>query len=145
MQFLEDRRVLYREVDRENPEQSIQSAIKIRDYLTAQMEKLAPESDLLVYLRDLREACRTFCDDASEYLRLGGSGFLGLPRRVVYVERDTNEMVVLEEYDYGDDPPDFFRALDRFRAEAGQQLSWISTRYKIDVAEELRTILPSER
>lgn len=80
--FLEDRRVLYREVDREHPEHSIQSAMTIREYLTTQIEGLAPQSDLLTRLRSIRDACRAFCDEADEYLRLGGSGFLGLPKKI---------------------------------------------------------------
>lgn len=67
---------------------------------------------------------------------------LGYQKRSGYVERGSDEFIVLEEYDYGDNPPDFYRALERLRGQVGQELDWIGTRYKIEIKGDLKTILP---
>ncbi|WP_233842929.1 DUF6650 family protein [Dyella sp. 2HG41-7] len=60
--FLEDRRVLYVPSEMEVPEHGVQSALRIREFLTSELGRLTGEGQLAQSLRAMRAACRKFLD-----------------------------------------------------------------------------------
>lgn len=62
MDFLADRRVLWRSIDLEVPRYSIDSVLEIRRYLTIELQRHGQNDELSALLRQLRAACRRFLE-----------------------------------------------------------------------------------
>jgi hypothetical protein len=60
--FLEDRRVLFVPSEMEIPFHGVQSVLRIREFLTAELGGLSGDSQLTQSLRAMRAACRKFLD-----------------------------------------------------------------------------------
>ncbi|WP_363318590.1 DUF6650 family protein [Hydrogenophaga sp.] len=58
--FLEDRRVLYAPSEMESPQHCVDSVLRMRDFLTAELGKLPQDAELARTLRPMRAACRKF-------------------------------------------------------------------------------------
>jgi hypothetical protein len=58
--FLEDRRVLFVPSEMEVPDHCVESVLRIREFLTAELGKLDAEKELALSLRAMRAACRKF-------------------------------------------------------------------------------------
>ena len=65
--FLEDRRVLYRPEELENPKHCIASINEIRKFLTEKINDLNQNSELSQNLRIMRAACRKFLDSSEAF------------------------------------------------------------------------------
>lgn len=62
--FLEDRRVLYVPSEMELPHHCVESVLRIREFLTAELGKLDSETEIAKRLRAMRAACRKFLGTA---------------------------------------------------------------------------------
>jgi hypothetical protein len=113
--FLEDKRLLYQDPDREDPELSVLSAIKIREDITAHLPTLRSKSRVSAPARLIRDAAREFCSNVDAYFAAGGNLSIGLP--VALME----DGKILEVYD-NSSVPDFYEALARLRNQAGTQI-----------------------
>ena len=58
--FLEDRRVLYVPSEMELPHHCVESVLRIREFLTAELGTLDSENEVAKSLRAMRAACRKF-------------------------------------------------------------------------------------
>jgi len=58
--FLEDRRVLYTPSEMELPHHCVESVLRIRDFLTAELGEMQTDQELAKSLRAMRSACRKF-------------------------------------------------------------------------------------
>ena len=65
--FLEDRRILYNNIDLEYPNNCFESVCDIRIYLTGKMEDITPDTNLYNYLIAMRIACRKFSNLQFDY------------------------------------------------------------------------------
>lgn len=74
---LADRRVLFNQCAWEMPEHCVMSVLDIREGLTDLLERLPTDAAIAADLRELRAACRRFCDA----LRPLDSALLDLPPR----------------------------------------------------------------
>jgi len=117
--FLEDRRVLYNPGEMEVPHYCVSSVLEIRKFLTEQIPT-ASDNNLQDSLKAMRNACRKFLDligGEKESLKLGGQ----------YVSWDTWV---------------FNSALGELRGVFGIHVAKIAVSYKIDVENDLASILP---
>jgi len=142
--FLEDRRVLYMPIDREYPEHCVQSVLAIREFCTGMLARISDTSALHPPVRLIRGACRQFCDDASAFLAAGGNLCGGLPLRKLYVDPETGQRTVIEEYD-NSNVPDFDEALARLRQEVGAQAQAVVRDFDLGTEWQLATIFPERR
>jgi len=67
--YLEDKRVLYNSYELENPYHCLQSVIKIREFLTEQLNNVERNSNIDAILRGMRTACRKLTDVSSKVFR----------------------------------------------------------------------------
>jgi hypothetical protein len=118
--FLEDRRVLYNPTELEIPHHCISSVVEIRHFLTEVLADLDQKSELANNVRTMRAACRKFLDAAQ-----------GL-------ERD--HLLSFSRSNYSS--WEFYGSLGEMRGIFGICLSHILLAYKLDIEEELATILP---
>ena len=89
----------------------------------------------------MRGACREFCDAAEFFREAGGSLWIGLPKGILYVDRDGNDSRVIAEYDnYG--VPDFWEALAILRDKVGYHADAIVRKYNLGVEWQLSSIFP---
>jgi hypothetical protein len=117
--FLEDRRVLYAPWDVEVPDHCVESILEIRKFLTVQLGQLDDhDDDVAPHLRAMRAACRQFLDTA-------GFG-IGSP------------------WMHGPPGWRFNDALGELRAVFGIHVAQLSTKFGIDIEDDLATILPPE-
>jgi hypothetical protein len=121
--FLEDRRVLRNVSVREDVENCVQSVLKIREYLTAELSKLDSESELGQSLRAMRAACRKFLDKVQKHNIQGGGGIGSLPIHQSAIFNGT---------------------LGEMRGVFGMHVTKIASSYGLDVSDELVGILPNE-
>lgn len=74
--FLEDRRVLFIPSEMEVPCHCVKSVLRIREFLTKELENLDADRELTLSLRAMRAACRKFLAtveaDDSRAIRFGG-------------------------------------------------------------------------
>jgi hypothetical protein len=118
--FLEDRRVLYAPWDVEVPEHCVESILEIRKFLTVQLGQLDDhDDDVAPHLRAMRAACRQFLETA------GGFG-------------NTRPWM------HGPPGWRFNDALGELRAVFGIHVAQLSTKFGIDIEDDLATILPPE-
>jgi hypothetical protein len=121
--YLEDRRVLFNPSSLEIPAHCVQSIIEIRHYLTDELSRLNPKSELAVILQALRAACRKFLNQTEK----------------------PNDEIIKFGVDKGHWASwHFLPALGELRGVFGMYLAMISTSYGLDIGDELATILPEK-
>lgn len=118
--FLEPRRVLYAPMGIEALCSSIESLVKIKDYLTTEIQNMHEDSELSSYTRAMRKACNKFLStfpdskhDKCIYCKPGG-----------------------EEYQV------FILSLGELRTVFGIMIGQISKSFGIDVEDDLAEIIP---
>lgn len=120
--FLEDRRVLFAPSEMELPEHCVSSVLKMREFLTAELAKLDPTSELAVGLRAIRAACRKFLDTVEVDER----------RAVMFgAERGHWASWV------------FNGAVGELRGVVGVHVARIAAAHGLDVEDQLAAILPA--
>jgi Family of unknown function (DUF6650) len=121
--FLEDRRVLYQPSEQELPTLCVDSVLQIRLFLTSEIGKLGNKSELATNLRAMRAACRKFLDT------------VGVEDRdiVRYARQDGHYASWT-----------FYGALGEMRGVFGVHLARIAVRFRLDVEDDLATLLPAE-
>lgn len=115
--FLEDRRVLFSPHEWETPRHSVQSVIEIRHHLSEEIGKLGSGSRLAGSLRAMRAACRKFLDNVGTH----GSN---------------------ENFHGGFQSFIFFTAIGEMRGTFGIHIAQIAAEFRLDVEDELASILP---
>ncbi|MGH8543857.1 MAG: DUF6650 family protein [Gammaproteobacteria bacterium] len=123
MEFLADRRVLWRSIDLEVPSYSIEFVLEIRRYLTEELQRHGQEDELANLLRQLRAACRRFIEAVDPVMHRSGW-------------HNWFDMLELDRWEVGD-------AFGALRATFGQGIAVLSSRWGFDVPDELEAILPA--
>ena len=120
--FLEDRRVLYVPSEMEQPHQCVESVLRIREFLTAELGSLDSKTSIAQSLRALRAACRKFHD-------------------TVNVEKGA---IIRHGAEYGHYASWLFNgALGELRGVFGVHIATLAASYGLDVEGELASILPA--
>jgi hypothetical protein len=114
--FLEDRRVLYEPYEVKVPHLCISSITGIRDFLTELIADHAGSKDLEISLRSMRAACRKFMAIVSSIP----------PSDITMNNRDFNQ------------------ALGELRGVIGIHVGLLAMKYRLDVEDDLASILPTE-
>jgi hypothetical protein len=120
--FLEDRRVLYAPDEMEAPSHCVHSLIEIRHMLTGELGKLDSNSELTASLRAMRAACRKFLD------RVGTDG-----RDVIHFANHPGHYASWT----------FYGSLGELRGTFGLHVAKIAALFKLDVEDNLASILPA--
>ena len=119
--FLEDRRLLFNPFHMECLGDCVQSAVKIREFLTEEIGKLpSKDSALAEHLRAMRAACRQYLDN----VQVSGRG------RIIH------------PYGDGYGSQEFFTALGELRAAMGFRIGILAVMYGLSVDGDLEKILP---
>ncbi|WP_155128680.1 DUF6650 family protein [[Actinomadura] parvosata] len=116
--FLEDRRLLFGDRHVEDEGHCVRSALQIRAFLTEQLKRHEMGRELSTALKAMRAACRQFVDVAGPQ----GENF-GYRMGPIGANR-------------------FGLALGDLRSQMGFYVAAIATQYKIEVDDDLATILP---
>lgn len=125
--FLEDRRVLYVDYCLEIPSEVDHSLLKVREELTAALQRLPAYSPAVEPIRMMRASARKFLN--REY-----------PRFRNFVDHHYHH----HSWRTPEGDPGFFTALGELRANFGREIATLAYVYGIDVEEELASILPPE-
>ena len=120
--FLEDRRVLYAPDEMEDTSHCVHSVIEIRHFLTEELGKIEGGSEFTASLRAMRAACRKFLD------RVGAGG---------------NEVSLYARHRGHWASWTFYGALGEMRGTFGIYLARIAAQFKLDVEDNLASILPA--
>jgi hypothetical protein len=118
IRYLEDRRVLYNPLELECPDHCFRSICDIRKFLTDEMQRMNEDSVLYSYISAMRIACRKFMD------------------------RFPNGICHFREY--GCESWTFNSALGELRGTFGIMLVQIAVAFKIDIEDDLASILPEK-
>lgn len=121
--FLEDRRVLYAPDELEVPSHCVQSVMDIRRFLSGELGKLEGSSEFAGSLRAMRAACRKFLE------RVGIDG-----REVALYANHHGHWASWT----------FYSALGEMRGTFGVHLARIAAQFKLDVEDNLASILPAK-
>lgn len=117
MDFLSDRRVLFNPDHVEVEDQVTDSVFRIRERCTDLLSLVTETSPAVPAIRAIRAACRHFLDSPHvDFRHLSRQGFGSRPA--------------------------FFTALGEFRAAVGVQIAFLAHTYRLEVENELATILP---
>jgi len=119
--FLEDRRVLYVPSEQELPSHCVDSVLQIRRFLTSEIGRLSGKSELGASLRAMRAACRKFLDTVG-----------AKDMDIVRYARQNGHYASWT----------FYSALGEMRGVFGIHIARIAARFRINVEDELATILP---
>ena len=120
--YLEDRRALFEPFEAESPEHCVRSILDLRQFLTSELGQLDDkEDDLAPHLRAMRASCRKFLR-STDVLDQGAGGFRGPVYR-------SHEWV-------------FNQALGELRGTFEVHIAMLSSKFGIDVEDNLATILP---
>jgi uncharacterized protein DUF6650 len=122
--FLEDRRVLFSPYAAEVPDHVLQSILEIRRVMTEILRRGGIAGELVDSLAAMRTACRKFIDAMD-----GGRG------RLIRVSPG-------DMHGGGTTSWIFNQNLGELRGVFGLLIAQIAVRYRIDVGDELSTILP---
>ncbi len=133
--FLEDRRVLYVEGDREIADYCVASVVDIRRFLTDVLGDGGIADDLADHLRAMRTAGRRFLDRLQIDPDRDDAAELGTPA-MRYRGWDP--------YDWAPHSWPLPQALGEFRATFGIHIGQIAAKYGIDLEDDLAMILPAE-
>lgn len=120
--FLEDRRVLYVPSEMELPHHCVESVLRIREFLTAELGKLDSESEVAKSLRAMRAACRKF---------------LGT------VEADQGRIIQFGASNGHYASWIFNGAVGELRGVFGIHVAALAASHGLDVEDELASILPA--
>ncbi|MFJ4105925.1 DUF6650 family protein [Oerskovia enterophila] len=112
--ILEDKRMLWEDFAYEVPNHVLESASQARDDLTEQISTKGISPELASLLKEIRKLLANFMTTAP----LQDNGFAVLR------------------------PEPFFVALGGLRAAVGERLALLTSRYKLDVDDDLRSIIP---
>jgi hypothetical protein len=133
--FLEDRRVLYVEEDREIADYCVDSVLGIRRFLTGVLGEGGLADDLTDHLRAMRAAGRRFLDR-------------------LHVDPDHDDPAEIwtptmqgrhwDPYDWSPFSWSLPQALGELRATFGIHIGQIAAKYGIDLEDDLASILPAE-
>jgi len=120
--FLEDRRVLYSPSQMEVPSHCVESVLRIREFLTAELGKLDAASDIAASLRAMRAASRKF---------------------LTAVDVDNRAPII-----YGAERGHyaswiFNGAVGELRGVFGVHIALLATKHGLDVEDELAAIIPA--
>ncbi len=119
--FLEDRRVLYDPYRLEVPHNCVDSILKIREYLTKELQGLASSTELTASLRAMRAACRKFL--ASVTIK---------ENKIRDLLWDMDNISSWK----------FFSALGELRGVFGIHIARIAAHHGLNIEDELASILP---
>ncbi|HLH64524.1 MAG TPA: DUF6650 family protein [Solirubrobacteraceae bacterium] len=120
--YLEDRRVLFEPFEAESPGHCVISILDMRQFLTTELGQLDDkEDDIAPHLRAMRASCRKFLR-STDVLDRGAGGF--------------------PDPFYGSHEWVFNQALGELRGTFGVHIAMLSSKFGIDVEEDLATILP---
>ena len=120
--FLEDRRVLYVPSEMEVPHHCVESILRIREFITAELGKLAAQSELWQGLRAMRAACRKF---------------------LATVEADDRRIIEFASSRGHFASWVFNGAVGELRGVFGIHIARIAAAHGLDVEDQLASILPS--
>lgn len=120
--FLEDRRVLFVPSEMEVPEHCVESVLRIREFLTAELGALNPEKKLAPSLRAMRAACRKF---------------------LATVEADDHRIIQFGASHGHYASWVFNGAVGELRGVFGVHIASLAASHGLDVEGELATILPA--
>lgn len=120
--FLEDRRVLFVPSEMELPHHCVESVLRIREFLTAELGKLESNTELALALRAMRAACRKF---------------------LATVEADDRRIVQFGAHQGHYASWVFNGAVGELRGVFGVHVARLATSHGLDVEGELATILPA--
>jgi hypothetical protein len=134
---LEDKRVLYEDYDFEIRTHVHQSLINIRAVLTDGIARTSDKSPAAQAFRIMRAACREFLSQPHSDPLFGRT----VRRMVIPPPGDPSPIV---EKPFINNEDNFFAALGKLRGIFGQQIADIAYLYRIDLEEQLASILPSE-
>jgi hypothetical protein len=119
--YLEDRRVLYNPSSLENPEHCVESVVEIRRFLTTELGDVTEDAPMRASLRAMRGACRKFLDHAQQHSP--NAGRFG--------------------WHHGSWASwEFNAALGELRGVFGVHLAQLAVLYRLDVEDNLASILP---
>jgi hypothetical protein len=121
--FLEDRRVLYSPNELEVPAHCVDSILQIRLFLTSEIGKLDSKSEFTASLRAMRAACRKFLDA------------VGAEDRYIILHATENGHYASWT---------FYSALGELRGTFGIHLARIAGHFRLDVEDDLASILPAK-
>lgn len=119
--FLEDRRVLFAPSEMEVPQYCVESVLKIRELLTAELGKLDAESEVALCMRAMRAACRKF---------------------LATVEADDRRAIHFGAHQGHYASWIFNGAVGELRGVFGIHIARLAASHGLDVEDELSTILP---
>ena len=122
IRYLEDRRVLFNPSEMEQPSHCVESAIKIRAYLTSEMQCMNADSRLFEYTKAMRIAARKFTDRMES-------------------PKDKNFLSHARHWDHWASWT-FASALGEMRGTFGTMIAQIAAAYGLDVEDDLATIIP---
>lgn len=111
--FCEDRRILFAPHNWEMKSESVDSALKIREFLTKELGDIDRQSELAKKMEAIRKACRAFLDAIRQFEIEDG----------------------LHQYNMVQGPPR--DALDTLRKTCALHLLRIAIHFKLDVEKEL--------
>jgi Family of unknown function (DUF6650) len=117
--FLEDRRVLYNPSEMEVPRHCVESVLEIRRFLTGKIGQIQGEK-LSIILKGMQSACRKFLD-------------------TVGVQGDVLRFAGLQGHWAN---WTFNSAVGELRGVFGMYLAELSVMYKLDIEDNLASILP---
>ena len=118
--FLENRRVIYKTEPREDVNQCVNSINQIRDKLGEELENLDKDSKLRVMVKEMQASCRKF-DDCIQKNNIGNNYVGAL---------ETSDSIT------------FNTSLGELRGVFGLQIALISSGYEINISDDLAGVLP---
>lgn len=121
VRFLEDRRVLYVPSEMECPDQCVHSVIKIREYLTTEIQGIKNDTALYEYIKAMRIASRKFLDRINS--------------------QDDHFIRNARNWEHWASWS-FASALGEMRGTFGNMIAQIAASYGIDVEDDLASIIP---
>lgn len=119
IRFLEDKRILFNPSEMESPSYCVESTIRIREYLTYEMQSMNPDSKLFEYTKAMRIAARKFTDRMES-------------------QRDKDFLCNARHWASWT----FASALGEMRGIFGNMIAQIAAAYGLDVEDDLATIIP---
>ncbi|ABD71260.1 hypothetical protein Rfer_3556 [Rhodoferax ferrireducens T118] len=120
--FLEDRRVLFVPSEMEVPRHCVESVLRIREFLTAELGKLDAEKELPLSLRAMRAACRKF---------------------LATVETDDRHVIQFGAHQGHYASWIFNGAVGELRGVFGVHIARLAASHGLDIEGELASILPA--
>ena len=120
--FLEDRRVLYVPSEAEVPMHCVDSVLKIRDFLTKELESINSSAGLAKSLMAMRSACRKFLNQSD-----GDNGKI-----IIHGAMQGHYCSWI-----------FLSSLGELRGVFGIHIAQICVSYGLDIEDDLATILPA--